>query len=115
MVLAYATAPALIYVAGLMLRELVLHLDWSDVTEAMPASRSGAKARPPPTHRQRPGAGLRRYALKPGTGRWRGVHGDLGGRGAVRAALRAVARRGRWGFRKTLQGVVHVEVEQSGA
>ncbi|SFC18934.1 NCS2 family permease [Collimonas sp. OK412] len=33
---AYATAPALFYVAGLMLRELV-HLDWEDSTESVPA------------------------------------------------------------------------------
>ncbi|MFC5474983.1 NCS2 family permease [Paraherbaspirillum soli] len=33
---AYATAPALFYVAGLMLRELV-HLDWEDTTESVPA------------------------------------------------------------------------------
>lgn len=34
---AYATAPALLYVAGLMLHELV-EIDWSDVTEATPAA-----------------------------------------------------------------------------
>ncbi|WP_432787087.1 Adenine permease AdeQ [Oligella sp. MSHR50489EDL] len=34
---AYATAPALLYVAGLMMRELV-EIDWSDPTEAVPAS-----------------------------------------------------------------------------
>ncbi len=34
---AYATAPALLYVAGLMMRELV-DIDWSDVTEATPAA-----------------------------------------------------------------------------
>jgi AGZA family xanthine/uracil permease-like MFS transporter len=33
----YATAPALLYVAGLMLRE-VAEIDWSDVTEAAPAA-----------------------------------------------------------------------------
>jgi AGZA family xanthine/uracil permease-like MFS transporter len=33
----YATAPALLYVAGLMLHELV-EIDWSDVTEATPAA-----------------------------------------------------------------------------
>ena len=33
----YATAPALLYVAGLMMRELV-EIDWSDPTEAVPAS-----------------------------------------------------------------------------
>ncbi|NLA88673.1 MAG: NCS2 family permease [Alcaligenaceae bacterium] len=34
---AYATAPALLYVAGLMMRELV-EIEWSDPTEAVPAS-----------------------------------------------------------------------------
>ncbi len=34
---AYATAPALLYVAGLMLRELT-DIDWDDVTEATPAA-----------------------------------------------------------------------------
>jgi adenine/guanine/hypoxanthine permease len=34
---AYATAPALLYVAGLMMRELV-EIDWADVTEATPAA-----------------------------------------------------------------------------
>ena len=34
---AYATAPALLYVAGLMLRE-VTEVDWSDITEATPAA-----------------------------------------------------------------------------
>lgn len=34
---AYATAPALLYVAGLMMRELI-DIDWHDVTEATPAA-----------------------------------------------------------------------------
>ncbi len=34
---AYATAPALLYVAGLMMRELI-DIDWDDVTEATPAA-----------------------------------------------------------------------------
>ncbi|MEO5325807.1 NCS2 family permease [Mesorhizobium sp. CC13] len=34
---AYATAPALLYVAGLMMRELV-EVEWEDVTEAIPAA-----------------------------------------------------------------------------
>lgn len=34
---AYATAPALLYVAGLMLRE-VTEIDWSDITESTPAA-----------------------------------------------------------------------------
>ncbi|KGF29318.1 MULTISPECIES: NCS2 family permease [Oligella] len=34
---AYATAPALLYVAGLMMRELI-EIDWGDPTEAVPAS-----------------------------------------------------------------------------
>jgi AGZA family xanthine/uracil permease-like MFS transporter len=33
----YATAPALIYVAGLMLAELS-HIEWGDITEAAPAA-----------------------------------------------------------------------------
>ena len=33
----YATAPALLYVAGLMMRELI-DIDWDDVTEATPAA-----------------------------------------------------------------------------
>lgn len=34
---AYATAPALLYVAGLMLREIT-QIDWDDITEATPAA-----------------------------------------------------------------------------
>lgn len=34
---AYATAPALLYVAGLMMREL-LEIDWADITEAVPSA-----------------------------------------------------------------------------
>lgn len=34
---AYATAPALLYVAGLMLREIT-EIDWSEITEATPAA-----------------------------------------------------------------------------
>ena len=34
---AYATAPALLYVAGLMMRELI-DIDWDDITEAAPAA-----------------------------------------------------------------------------
>ncbi|MBP6018433.1 MAG: NCS2 family permease [Burkholderiaceae bacterium] len=34
---AYATAPALLYVAGLMLREIT-EVDWSDITESTPAA-----------------------------------------------------------------------------
>ena len=34
---AYATAPALLYVAGLMMRELI-EIDWDDITEATPAA-----------------------------------------------------------------------------
>jgi AGZA family xanthine/uracil permease-like MFS transporter len=37
MVPAYATAPALVYVAGLMLAELT-HVKWNDVSEAVPAA-----------------------------------------------------------------------------
>src|SRR5690606_12149108 len=34
---AYATAPALLYVAGLMMRELI-DIDWNDISEATPAA-----------------------------------------------------------------------------
>ena len=34
---AYATAPALLFVACLMMRELA-EIDWDDITEAMPAA-----------------------------------------------------------------------------
>ncbi|WP_079420039.1 NCS2 family permease [Thiomonas intermedia] len=34
---AYATAPALLYVAGLMMREL-LEIDWGDITESVPSA-----------------------------------------------------------------------------
>ena len=34
---AYATAPALLYVAGLMMREL-LEIDWNDITESVPSA-----------------------------------------------------------------------------
>jgi AGZA family xanthine/uracil permease-like MFS transporter len=74
MVPAYATAPALIYVAGLMLRELV-HLDWSDVTEAMPACLAALGM--PFTYSIANGLALgfvSHALLKLGTGRWRGVH-----------------------------------------
>ena len=37
MVPAYATAPALLYVACLMLQDLV-HVDWTDTTESVPAA-----------------------------------------------------------------------------
>ena len=33
----YATAPALLYVAGLMVRELV-EVEWNDITNAIPAA-----------------------------------------------------------------------------
>ena len=33
----YATAPALLYVAGLMMRELV-EVEWNDITNAIPAA-----------------------------------------------------------------------------
>ncbi len=74
MVPAYATAPALIYVAGLMLRELI-DLDWGEVTEAMPACLAALAM--PFTYSIANGLalGFVSYALlKLGTGRWRGVH-----------------------------------------
>jgi AGZA family xanthine/uracil permease-like MFS transporter len=74
MVPAYATAPALIYVAGLMLRELV-QLEWGDVTEAMPACLAALGM--PFTYSIANGLALgfvSHALLKLGTGRWRGVH-----------------------------------------
>jgi len=74
MVPAYATAPALIYVAGLMLRELV-QLEWGDVTEAMPACLAALGM--PFTYSIANGLALgfvSHALLKLGTGRWRGLH-----------------------------------------
>ncbi|MGN6224462.1 NCS2 family permease [Pseudoxanthomonas sp.] len=74
MVPGYATAPALLYVAGLMLRELV-DVDWSDLTESVPAALCALAM--PFTYSIANGLafGFIAYAaLKLGTGRWREAH-----------------------------------------
>ena len=74
MVPAYATAPALLYVAGLMLRELV-EVQWSELTEAVPAALCALAM--PFTYSIANGLafGFIAYAvLKAGTDRWRQVH-----------------------------------------
>lgn len=74
MVPGYATAPALLFVAGLMLRELV-DVDWSDLTESVPAALCALAM--PFTYSIANGLafGFIAYAaLKLGTGRLREVH-----------------------------------------
>jgi AGZA family xanthine/uracil permease-like MFS transporter len=74
MVPAYATAPALLYVAGLMLRELV-EVHWQDLTEATPAAVCALAM--PFTYSIANGLALgfvSYAALKLGTGRWREAH-----------------------------------------
>jgi AGZA family xanthine/uracil permease-like MFS transporter len=74
MVPAYATAPALIYVAGLMLRELI-DMQWDDLTEAAPAAICVLAM--PFTYSIANGLALgfiTHVLLKLGTGRWREVH-----------------------------------------
>ncbi|KRG76004.1 guanine permease [Stenotrophomonas ginsengisoli] len=74
MVPPYATAPALLYVAGLMLRELV-EVDWQELTEAVPAALCALAM--PFTYSIANGLafGFIAYAvLKAGTGKWRDVH-----------------------------------------
>jgi len=74
MVPPYATAPALLYVAGLMLRELV-EVRWSDPTEATPAAFCALAM--PFTYSIANGLALgfvSYAALKLGTGRWREAH-----------------------------------------
>ncbi|MGE3366906.1 MAG: solute carrier family 23 protein, partial [Rhizobiaceae bacterium] len=71
---AYATAPALLYVAGLMMRELV-EIDWEDITEATPAALTAIAM--PFTYSIANGLafGFISYvALKVATGRWQQVH-----------------------------------------
>lgn len=71
---AYATAPALLYVAGLMLRELV-EVRWDDLTEATPAAVCALAM--PFTYSIANGLalGFICYAvLKLGSGRWREAH-----------------------------------------
>jgi len=70
----YATAPALLYVAGLMMRELV-DIDWDDVSEATPAALTALAM--PFTYSIANGLafGFVSYVvLKAGTGRAREVH-----------------------------------------
>ena len=74
MVPPYATAPALLYVAGLMLRELV-EIEWNELTEAVPAALCALAM--PFTYSIANGLafGFIAYAVvKAGTGKWRGVH-----------------------------------------
>ncbi len=74
MVPPYATAPALLYVAGLMLRELV-EIEWNELTEAVPAALCALAM--PFTYSIANGLafGFIAYAvLKAGTGKWRQVH-----------------------------------------
>ncbi len=71
---AYATAPALLYVAGLMLREIT-EVDWDDITEATPAALTALMM--PFTYSIANGLafGFISYVvLKVVTGRWRQVH-----------------------------------------
>lgn len=71
---AYATAPALLYVAGLMMRELV-EIDWEDVTEATPAALTAIAM--PFTYSIANGLafGFIAYViLKVATGRWAQIH-----------------------------------------
>ena len=71
---AYATAPALLYVAGLMLREIT-EIDWNDVSEATPAALTALMM--PFTYSIANGLafGFISYVvLKTATGRWREVH-----------------------------------------
>jgi len=70
----YATAPALLYVAGLMMRELV-EVEWEDITEAAPAALTAMMM--PLTYSIANGLafGFISYAvLKTLTGRFRDVH-----------------------------------------
>jgi len=70
----YATAPALLYVAGLMLREVV-DIEWSDVTEAAPAALAALIM--PFTYSIANGLafGFISYVvLKAATGRFRDIH-----------------------------------------
>jgi AGZA family xanthine/uracil permease-like MFS transporter len=70
----YATAPALLYVAGLMLREIA-EIDWNDVTEATPAALTAIAM--PLTYSIANGLafGFISYVvLKTTTGRYRDIH-----------------------------------------
>ena len=77
MVPGYATAPALLFVAGLMLRELV-DVHWDDLTESVPAALCALAM--PFTYSIANGLAfgfIAHAALKAGTGRWREVHPAL--------------------------------------
>jgi AGZA family xanthine/uracil permease-like MFS transporter len=70
----YATAPALLYVAGLMMRELT-EIDWEELTEAAPAALTAIAM--PFTYSIANGLafGFVSYVvLKAFTGRWRDIH-----------------------------------------
>ncbi len=70
----YATAPALLYVAGLMMRELT-EVDWEDLTEAAPAALTALAM--PFTYSIANGLafGFISYVvLKACTGKWRAIH-----------------------------------------
>ena len=70
----YATAPALLYVAGLMMRELT-EVDWEDLTEAAPAALTALAM--PFTYSIANGLafGFISYVvLKLCTGKWRAIH-----------------------------------------
>jgi len=70
----YATAPALLYVAGLMMRELT-EVDWEDLTEAAPAALTALAM--PFTYSIANGLafGFISYVvLKLFTGKWRAIH-----------------------------------------
>ena len=74
MVPGYATAPALLFVAGLMLRELV-DVEWPDITESIPAALCTLAM--PFTYSIANGLAfgfISHAVLKAGTGRWREVH-----------------------------------------
>ena len=70
----YATAPALLYVAGLMLREIT-DIEWNDISEATPAALTALVM--PFTYSIANGLafGFISYVvLKTATGRWRDIH-----------------------------------------
>lgn len=74
MVPSYAVAPALLFVAGLMLRELV-DVEWNDITESVPAALCALAM--PFTYSIANGLAfgfITHAVLKAGTGRWREVH-----------------------------------------
>ena len=74
---AYATAPALFFVACLMLRELT-ELNWDETTEVVPATVTALAM--PLTYSIANGLAfgfIAHAALKAGTGRWREVHPAL--------------------------------------